>query len=135
MSREEEVLLRIGNIHFATHIIAFTYTLYIGDKVHWMTAIINHRLYHYYESDEIKIGRVFKIFEAEFQDGLLLLVKPKNCYTTDNYIFVFKHFQLNIKVEGELTDMPNLIPVGLPITTQRRSYSTEEQCKLSILMS
>ena len=39
-----------------------------------MAAVINHRLFHYYEADVLCRGKVFKIHEAEFEEGLLHLV-------------------------------------------------------------
>ena len=45
-----------------------------GDKSNWMLAVINHKLYHWFESDQIKIGRIFTIIQAEKVDGLLQLV-------------------------------------------------------------
>ena len=39
-----------------------------------MAAVLDHRLYHYYEADVLCRGKVFKIHEAEFKEGLLHLV-------------------------------------------------------------
>ena len=39
-----------------------------------MSALIPHTLFHYYEANMIQIGTVFRIHEAELEDGMLILV-------------------------------------------------------------
>ena len=93
-----------------------------------MTAVIHHTSFHYYESDIIKIGAVFRIHETDLEGGLLILVILTN-YAIYTGIFIFTlYLKKRIEWVDNLQELPSLIPVGLRLEENRKSYAPND-CK------
>ena len=63
-----------------------------------MLALINHKMFQWFESDSIKIGGIFQIKEAEKEDGLLILVIYKFLLCVPQMILIII-FHISVKYQ------------------------------------